>query len=148
LLHNPFYLVSVFDEFEMYICWEMLYLVCNSLPDNTASVLSFHTGDMVMFLPVLRILICLDWEKGSVSSVLQVSMYIVFRHLLRCTNYISDRSEVSKWSIQMLAHNRFTVVWCLSCTGWGGNPVESKYTVVQVKAIKLGSVRRGRTEPI
>lgn len=67
---------------------------------------------------------------------------------ISCTHYITDRNEVSKWSIQMLGNIRFTVVRCLSCTEWGGSPVESKCAVVQVKAIKLGSIWRGRTEPI
>lgn len=71
---------------------------------------------------------------------------------ISCTNYITHRNEVSKWSIQMLGNVRFTVVRCLSCTEWGGSPVENKYVVhsavVQVKAIKLGGIRRGRTEPI
>lgn len=39
----------------------------------------------------------------------------------------------------MLGNGRFTVVWCLSRTERGESPVENKYAVVQVKAIKLGN---------
>lgn len=42
--------------------------------------------------------------------------------------------KISKWSIQMLGNSRFAPV--LVITEQGGNPVENKSKVVQMKAAK------------
>lgn len=75
--------------------WEVLYLASSWLPDNTASVLSFYTESVVEFLPVLRMFMWLNWEKGSIGSMLHVATWVIFGHLKLMYQLVTERKEIS-----------------------------------------------------